>query len=161
MKSLCVVILLVAADQFSKLTIRLTCHPAQTVPLIPPILHLTYVQNTGMAFGLFQGALGWLVLCSIGVSIWLVLELRRRQARPRPLQWGLMLVLAGAIGNLIDRVWLGYVVDFIDLRVWPVFNVADSCITIGVALLLWQSLAKGRGARGAGRGHVDVPPPPT
>jgi signal peptidase II len=144
MKSLCVVILLVAADQLSKLIIRLACHPAQTVPLIPPVLHLTYVQNTGMAFGLFQGALGWLALCSIGVSAWLVLELRRRQAKPWPMQWGLMLVLSGAIGNLIDRVWLGYVVDFIDLRVWPVFNLADSCITIGVGLLLWHSLFTSR-----------------
>lgn len=144
MQSWFVIVLLVAADQLSKLTIRLTCHPAQTVPLIPSVLHLTYVQNTGMAFGLFQGALGWLVLCSISVSIWLVLELRRRQARPWPLQWGLMLVLSGAIGNLIDRVWLGYVVDFIDLRVWPVFNLADSAITVGVGLLLWQAFQKAR-----------------
>ncbi len=144
MKSARVIVLLVAADQLSKYAVRLTCHPAQTVPLIPPILHLTYVQNTGMAFGLFQGALGWLVLCSIGVSIWLVLELSRRQVRPWPMQWGLMLVLGGAIGNLIDRVWLGYVVDFIDLRVWPVFNLADSAITVGVGLLLWQAFQKAR-----------------
>ena len=135
-----IVTLLVGADQLSKLAVRLAFVPADTVALIPHACHLTYVQNTGMAFGLFQGALGWLVLCSVGVSAWLVLELSRKSARPWPMQWGLMLVLSGAIGNLIDRVWLGYVVDFIDLRVWPVFNLADSAITIGVGLLLWHAI---------------------
>ena len=140
MKSWCVVVLLVAADQLSKCAVRLAVAPARSLPLIPHALHLTYVQNTGMAFGLFQGSLGWLVLCSLGVSVWLARELSRQAPRPRPMQWGLMLVLSGAIGNLIDRVWLGYVVDFIDLRVWPVFNLADSAITVGVVLLLWQAI---------------------
>ena len=79
---------------------------------------------------------------SVVVCAWIVRELRHAASSRSMSVISLSLVLGGAVGNLIDRVWLGYVVDFFDLRVWPVFNVADSCITIGVGLLLWQSLVK-------------------
>lgn len=145
MRSFLLVALLVAADQASKYAVRLTFDSAHSIPLIPHVLHLTYVQNTGMAFGLFRESLGWLIACSLGVSAWLVWELcRKTPPTPWPMRWGLVLVLSGALGNLIDRVWLGYVVDMIDLRVWPVFNLADSCITFGVVLLLWHAFQKVR-----------------
>ena len=132
--------LTLAADQLTKLAITAALQPGQSLPLLAPILHLTYVQNTGAAFGLFKGQQPLFVILSclvIGVIIW---ELRTKRARDAAALWGCGLVLGGAVGNLIDRLRLGYVIDFIDLRVWPVFNVGDSAITIGVCLLVWQSL---------------------
>lgn len=132
--------LLVGSDQLTKLAIRTSFAPGHSLPLIPGMLHLTYVQNTGAAFGLFQGFTGAFVLISLGVAAWVALELIRHRHQAVLTQSALALVLGGAIGNLIDRLWLGYVIDFIDVRVWPVFNVADSAISVGVALLVWQTL---------------------
>lgn len=128
--------LTLAADQLTKALIVASFAPGESLPLLPPILHLTYVQNTGAAFGLFKGQQALFVLLSllvIGVIIW---ELAAKRVHAASTLWGSGLVLGGAIGNLIDRLRLGYVIDFIDLRVWPVFNVGDSAITIGVALLI-------------------------
>ena len=134
--------LTVGLDRLTKCLVQATFAPGQTIPLIPSVFHLTYVRNTGAAFGLFRGQ-GWpLAIVSIVVCAWIVRELRHAASSRSMSVISLSLVLGGAIGNLIDRVWLGYVVDFFDLRIWPVFNVADSCITVGVGLLLWQSLVK-------------------
>ena len=134
--------LVVCVDRLTKLFVQAALVPGQTVPLIPSVLHLTYVHNTGAAFGLFRGQGWWLVAVSLVICGWIVRQLRHPDAAPRAIRMSFALVLGGAIGTLVDRVWLGSVVDFIDLRVWPVFNVADACITIGVGWLLWQSLAK-------------------
>ena len=128
--------LTVVGDQTSKAVIRSSLSPTQSVPVIPAVLHLTYVQNTGAAFGFFRGYSSVFVLVSVMIAAWILMELMRRRRRPRLIQLGLSLILGGAIGNLVDRVRLGYVVDFIDVRVWPVFNLADSAITVGVGLLL-------------------------
>jgi signal peptidase II len=127
-------------DQLSKAAVVSWLQPSESVPLIHPILHLTLVHNTGMAFGLFRGFPHLFAILAVAVAGWIILELRRHHAMPWIMTWALALVLGGAVGNLIDRLRFGYVVDFLDLRVWPVFNVADSAITIGVALLLWESL---------------------
>lgn len=115
-------------------------------PVLGDLLYFTLVQNTGAAFGLFEGrswVLGWL---SLLVSGWILLLLEKK--RPPLVAFGLSLVAAGALGNAIDRLGRGYVVDFIDLGTslppvanFPVFNVADSLVTLGVAILL---LAGGR-----------------
>jgi len=117
--------------------------PADSLPLLPPLLHLTYVQNTGAAFGLFKG---WSILF-VGISavviVWIMWEFATRLTSLSPLTvWGSAFVLGGAVGNLLDRVRLGYVIDFLDLRVWPVFNVGDCAITIGIGLLLLHGLPK-------------------
>ncbi len=131
---------LIAADQALKLAVRSTFAPGQSAPLLPPVVYLTYVQNTGMAFGLFRGFPYVFVALAVVVAAWIVRELASSHDRDPWTRWALVLVLGGAIGNLIDRVRLGFVTDFIDLRVWPVFNLADSCITVGVALLVLHSL---------------------
>jgi len=134
--------LTLAADQLTKALLVASFARGESLPLLPPILHLTYVQNTGAAFGLFKGQQPLFVILSclvIGVIIW---ELRTKRAHDAATLWGCGLALGGAVGNLIDRLRLGYVIDFIDLRVWPVFNLGDSAITIGVALLIWQSLRR-------------------
>jgi len=153
MKIWFVVLLTVIVDQITKFAIHACLSPGQSLPVIPSVLHLTYVQNTGAAFGLFRGYVGLLVLVAGGTIAWIVMELlRMRRPPPHPshgqapqsrlMEVALALVLGGAAGNVIDRLRLGYVVDFIDVRVWPVFNLADSAITIGVGLLVWRALRR-------------------
>ena len=98
-------------------------------------LWLNYVENTGMAFGLFQNGNAVLIvvmLAVIGYMIYSWKDIVRYGAWAR---WGAVFIITGALGNLYDRFVLGFVVDFIDLRVWPVFNAADSFITVGAVLL--------------------------
>ena len=130
----------VACDQAAKWAAQhwLAPHHA-SIPLIPGILHLTYVSNTGAAFGLLRGYSGLFILLAVAIAAWLVTELTRGEHPPLS-RFALGLMLGGAVGNLIDRLRIGSVIDFIDLRVWPVFNVADSAITVGVALLIWLAV---------------------
>lgn len=105
--------------------------------------HLTLIKNTGAAFGLFRGQAVIFILISAAAIIFVGFYfIKKRKIMPlSPLEksflTGLALILGGAAGNLIDRLRFGYVIDFIDLRFWPVFNVADSCITIGAVILFF------------------------
>ena len=136
--------LTLAADQLTKWLIVHGFAVGHSVPLLPPILHLTYVQNTGAAFGLFKGQQLLFIICSVVIMGWIIREFLTDAALPSVIEWGYALVLGGAAGNLIDRARLGYVIDFLDLRVWPVFNVGDSAITIGVTLLVCHALFHAR-----------------
>lgn len=127
-------------DQLSKHALVRWLAPGQSLPILPPVLHCSYVQNTGAAFGMLRGHPNLFAWLSVGVALWIGYELVRHPPKDPLVRVALPMIFGGAIGNLIDRVRVGYVIDFIDLRVWPVFNVADSAITIGVALLLWQTL---------------------
>ena len=133
--------LLVAADQLTKSAVASSLLPGESVWIARPLLHLTYVQNTGAAFGLFKGQQLLFLLMSTVVIGCLVRELLIRRAMAARALWGCALILGGAAGNVIDRARLGYVIDFIGVGIWPLFNVADSAITIGVGLLLLQSYA--------------------
>ena len=106
-------------------------------PLIKNFLNLTLVHNRGAAFGLFQNQLILFVLISF-FAIGLILYSLKTNSII--LKLSLSLILGGAIGNLIDRLRFGFVIDFLDLRVWPVFNIADSVITIAAVLLTWELL---------------------
>jgi signal peptidase II len=132
--------LTLAADQLTKCLTVASFTPGESLPLLPPLLHLTYIQNAGAAFGLFKGQQVLFIVLSLLVMGVIVRELVTKRSMAAATQWGCGLVLGGATGNLIDRLRLGYVIDFIDLRVWPVFNVGDSAITVGVALLIWHGL---------------------
>ncbi|MBI1991644.1 MAG: signal peptidase II [Candidatus Omnitrophica bacterium] len=134
--------LTLAADQLTKLLVVTRFSPGESLGLLPPILQLTYVQNTGAAFGLFKGRQGLFIGVSLLVIGWMTRELLAKPSLALPTKWGYALVLGGSVGNLIDRMRFGYVIDFIDLGVWPVFNVGDSAITIGVALLIWQAVRR-------------------
>lgn len=104
------------------------------------MFHLTFVLNSGVAFGFFQGHGLWITLGTLVI----LGALFRTTLQLAPRKWVpvcLGLILGGAMGNLIDRFRFGSVVDFLDFRVWPVFNLADSCITVGAVLLavnLWR-----------------------
>jgi signal peptidase II len=129
-----------AADQLSKQVFLSSWSAGDSMPILPPVLYFTYVQNTGAAFGLFKGQQLAFMITTIAIIVWIVFELRRAAATFDATQAAYGLILGGAIGNLIDRARLGFVVDFIDLRVWPVFNIGDSGITIGVCLLIFLHL---------------------
>lgn len=105
-------------------------------------LWLNYVENTGMAFGLFQNGNALLILVMLVVISYIIYSWQELVRYGAWAQWGAVFILAGALGNLYDRITLGFVVDFIDLRVWPVFNAADSFITVGAVLLGMGLLCK-------------------
>jgi len=132
-------------DQFTKLLAVRNLQLNQSAPLIKGVLHLTLIHNRGAAFGILRNQVPLFISVSILAVISVFLALRNNQYKKYSFySVSLAFILAGALGNLIDRLRLGYVVDFLDLRIWPVFNVADSAITIGAVLLGWSILrAKG------------------
>ena len=130
------VIVLLALDRATKIWAAASLKAVGTIPLIP-FFDLTYVENTGAAFGMGRGAGKLLTVISIALVIALQFLRRRWPKDDLWLQVGALLVTTGAIGNLYDRVKFGYVVDFMHIHHWPVFNVADSCITIGALMLAW------------------------
>ncbi|MFA6078521.1 MAG: signal peptidase II [Candidatus Omnitrophota bacterium] len=122
---------------------RLTKHMAvskmiegRSVEVLPGVLNLTLVLNKGAAFGLFKHQTMLFAALSVLVIIFIIYYTLSKKMTDRALLVALGLVLGGAVGNLIDRVRLGYVIDFLDVGIWPVFNIADSCITAGAALLI-------------------------
>ena len=134
-------------DQFSKLLVLNKFHQSESFPVISDIFHITLVYNTGSAFGLLKNQKWFLVGVSVFAIIIILLMLARRNhctSVKYYLIWqsSLIFILSGALGNLIDRIKLGYVIDFLDFRVWPVFNVADSLITCGAILLGFLFLKK-------------------
>ncbi len=126
-------------DRLTKAQIASTFMPGESRLIVPHLLYLTYVQNTHGAFGLF-GDRTWLLI-ALGMVVLGVFYFAFREAAAQSLLVRLAFgaILGGALGNMIDRLQRHFVVDFIDVRVWPVFNVADSFITIGVGLLLLAS----------------------
>jgi signal peptidase II len=135
---------IIVADAWTKWLVSTRIDLHESIPLIPDLLQLVHVRNTGAAFGIGANADSRLVplllnLGAIGVFFVVVAYAFRSAITDRVLQTGLHLILGGAIGNLIDRFRLGYVVDFVDVYVkshhWPAFNVADSAICVGIALL--------------------------
>jgi signal peptidase II len=136
-------------DQWTKGIITRTMEVHQSRTVIADVFDLTYVRNSGAAFGLFasvDSSLKAILLNSVAVIVFLVVSAYalRSSHRSVRLQVGLALILGGAVGNLLDRVRFGYVVDFLDFSIsghhWPAFNVADSAICIGVGLLFLDML---------------------
>lgn len=141
------VIPLLALDRATKLWAVKALGAGATIPVIP-FFDLVYVENTGAAFGMGRGAGKVLTAVSIGLVLGLQ-YLRRKWPKDDPwLQWGALLVTTGAVGNLYDRFAYGYVVDFLHLHHWPVFNVADSCISVGACLLAWGLREEPKGRPG-------------
>jgi signal peptidase II len=110
--------------------------PGETKPLLGDFVDLTYVRNNGAAFSILQDHRILLIaLPALLIAVGLVYVTRHRKDRSNFMLTSLSLVIAGGLGNLIDRVMTGYVIDFIDFRFWPVFNFADICVTVGCVLL--------------------------
>ena len=139
--------LVVLLDQASKFAVLLNFREYEVLT-IWPVFNLTLVFNTGAAFSFLSDAGGWqrwfFVLVAVVISLVMVVWLRRLQPGERLTGYGLAFIIGGAVGNLIDRLWLGKVVDFLQWHwqewYWPAFNLADSAITLGVVLLLIEGL---------------------
>jgi signal peptidase II len=140
---------IVALDQATKLLVSSRIALGESVTVVPGLLHFTLVRNTGMAFGLLSGSdlpgkALLVTLASILALAAVTYYALRSPFGEKTTRFGLTFILGGAIGNIFDRVRLGYVVDFVDVFVrdshWPAFNVADASICIGVGLLLLDSL---------------------
>ncbi len=136
------IIIILGLDQSTKFILNNNLVLNQTNPVIKGFFNLTLVHNRGAAFGILKNQLPLFIFTSIFAIILIYINLKK-SARKRKLSLSslaLGLILAGAIGNLIDRLVFGYVIDFLDFCVWPVFNVADSAITVGAILLGWSLL---------------------
>jgi len=137
---------IVVVDQVTKYTIVQWLAGGKTV-VLAPFLNLVLVYNPGAAFSFLSDAAGWqrgfFIAIALVASAWIVWLLRRHHAQ-RLFALALSLVLAGAVGNVIDRIFVGAVIDFVDVHSWgyhwPAFNVADSAISCGAALLIWDAV---------------------
>lgn len=130
----------VILDQFSKYIVVENMALGESISIIEEVFHLTYILNPGAAFGMFaHNRLFFIAIAVvvIGIIIWARREIL---ASPWEVKAGCGLFLGGAIGNLIDRARQGLVIDFFDFRIWPVFNIADIAICIGVGLIIWNLL---------------------
>lgn len=149
-------------DQITKAIIQASMTLHQTIHVMP-VLDIVYARNTGAAFSFLAKAGGWqrwaFTIFALGVSAVILWTLRRTQATGQRLQCaGLMLIVSGALGNAIDRLRHGYVVDFIAAHwnnaYFPAFNVADSCITVGAGLILLDALRQWQHERQVAKGKV-------
>ncbi len=142
---------LIGLDQLTKYLVTANLFQGESLTLAP-FLNLVYVVNTGVAFSMFRGFSGsntvFTLFSFTAVSVALLWYLKNRRRVPQYLKLPLLLVFSGAVGNLIDRIARGGVVDFIDFSIgsyhWPAFNVADSCITIGAVLLIIDFMISGK-----------------
>ena len=148
--------LLVVLDQITKSVIRSALVPGQSIDVLPPVVTLVLAYNPGAAFSFLASGSGWqryffLIIALIASA--LIIYMMTRHRSDRFLCFSLALVLGGAVGNLVDRAIYGAVVDFVLVRwpggprlldPWPAFNLADSCITVGAALLIWDSFRRSR-----------------
>ncbi|MDK8253568.1 MAG: signal peptidase II [Dialister micraerophilus] len=128
---------IVIFDQLTKYLIQNFMQYGQTVPVIPDVFHLTYIINCGAAFGILPHK-DWFFL-SIVFILFCIFVIYRKRIPIKPIYFsiGIGLLLGGAFGNAIDRVRISGVVDFLDLRIWPIFNVADVAICIGVMFIVY------------------------
>ncbi|HEY3921259.1 MAG TPA: signal peptidase II [Gaiellaceae bacterium] len=149
-----VVLAAVVGDQVTKAVVRSHLRLDEALHVVGP-LSIHRVQNSGIAFGLFASATAIVtVLTAIAVA-WMIVFFARSGARHPVLPTALGLLIGGSVSNLADRVRLGHVTDFIDFRWWPAFNLADSFIVIGVAILLFALTSTDRPVEKRRR-HLDV-----
>lgn len=140
--SLLITISIVFIDRVTKLFFTDLLQLGESIPVIRNVLHMTMVHNTGIAFGFFKDQGIVFIVIPIIAIILLIFNIyyyrQNDEVLSRTYIMGFSLILAGAIGNLVDRIMYGYVIDFIDIRFWPVFNVADSAITVGALIIAWK-----------------------
>ena len=144
MRILFVSVLLVFADQISKILIRTNMSLYESIPVITNFFNLTYITNDGMAFGInFPFGIYIFSTISLIFTVFLFWYLWTIKEDGVVIRTGVALIIAGAVGNLIDRIFLGSVVDFLDFMIgnyhWYVFNFADSYVTIGMGFILYDS----------------------
>jgi len=152
---LIVTALVVTLDQLSKLWINAT---RPQIELLPGFLDLVYVENTGATFGLFHSHTELFIALGIAASVIILVFLYYFPPTTTVGMVSFALILSGAVGNLIDRIRLGYVIDFISIHVqelfhWPAFNIADAALTVGIFTLIYYFYKSGAFRKAYGRDH--------
>jgi len=137
-----ITLILLSVDQFSKYIIRQKMSLAESIPIIKSVFHITYVENRGIAFGLFPQGGSLFIVISLIIILGIIFFERKKVIKSLKERFCLGLILGGALGNLIDRLRFGFVIDFLDFRIWPVFNLADSGVCIGGILMVFFLLRK-------------------
>ena len=132
-------------DQISKILIHAKINLYESIQIIPHLLDFTYIRNEGIAFGInFAGSKVIFIVFPILITFYLFSLLKDKEFDKPFYQISLLLIIGGAIGNIIDRIFRGYVIDFIDFHInnvrWYVFNIADSSVTIGLLFFLYSSI---------------------
>ena len=133
----------VLADQLTKQLVVNTLTLGEEVEIVGPF-SIHHVQNSGIAFGFFSGATSLVIVLTAVAIAWMATYFARSGARHPVLPVALGLVMGGSVSNLVDRVRLGHVTDFLDVRWWPAFNLADTFIVVGVGLLVGAALIADR-----------------
>jgi|TARA_B100000470_G_C19790300_1_gene391864 signal peptidase II len=136
---------IVLIDQLSKILVHAKMNLYDSFTVIPSLLDLTYIRNEGIAFGInFPGSKIFFIIFPILITFYLISLLKNKEFEDNTSQIALFLIIGGAIGNILDRIFRGYVVDFIDFHIngahWYIFNVADASVTIGLLFLLYSSI---------------------
>lgn len=136
-----VALFILSSDQLAKFIVsnKLSLH--ESIPVINGLFSLTLVRNRGAAFGILKNQAPLFILASLFAVGLIYSEIRKNKKSGFGVYaFSLSLILGGALGNLIDRISYGYVIDFLDFHIWPVFNIADSAITVGAVLLGYSIL---------------------
>ena len=136
---------IVLIDQLSKILVHTKMNLYDSFVVIPSLLDFTYIRNEGIAFGInFPGGKIFFIVFPILITFYLISLLKNKEFEDSASQIALLLIIGGAIGNILDRIFRGYVVDFIDFHIngahWYIFNVADASVTIGLLFLLYSSI---------------------
>ena len=134
---------LAIADQLLKKLFSGTMQLGESIPVLPGIFHLTYIQNPGAAFGLFENQTLFFIAIAAFLLAFLAFAYKELAAQGIWVRYGMSLLAGGAVGNLLDRVRLGAVIDYLDFRIWPIFNLADIGICLGATLIVWGLLREG------------------
>lgn len=132
--------IILCIDQWSKYYVEQHMTLGMSIPIIENIFHISYILNPGAAFGILEHKTEFLILIALIMIAAVIYLYPRIPSSNRLLRAGLGLLVGGSLGNVIDRVRTGYVVDFFDFRIWPVFNIADTAIVCGVALIIFSTI---------------------
>jgi len=132
-----ILLIMVLLDQATKYIVYIYLQPQNTIPVINKFFYLTYAENTSAAFGILKDRV-WILTASTSIAIligaYYVYKNRRMNMN---LKIGIALIMAGVIGNLIDRIRLGFIIDFFDFEIWPIFNIADMSAVAGTIVLVY------------------------
>lgn len=135
-----VAIITVLVDQLTKYIISADIPLNTSIPIVENVFHITYILNAGAAFGMLEDSRWFFVAMAVLVLAAFVYYRRLILSEDMFIQYGCALFAGGALGNLIDRIHTGLVIDFFDFRIWPIFNVADIAICVGVGCIIWSVL---------------------
>ena len=135
-------IVIVAADQFVKSIITASMVPGESIPILQHVFHLTYVLNPGAAFGILPNQRFLFLIAGGAILVVAMLIYSRIKRTDTLMRLGMISMISGAAANLIDRFQNGLVVDYLDFRIWPVFNIADIAIVIGTCFMVYALMFK-------------------